>query len=71
MLMTKLKNKKIKEKMLNEQIDMIKRNKVLSFENRKENNCGDTTIKDRRTDKCNEIIVELKDVSLTSDQRKI
>ena len=71
MLMTKLKKQKDKKKILNEQIDMIKKKvKVLSFENRKK------TIEDyynkriERTDKCNEIIVKLKDVSLTSDQKK-
>ena len=66
-----VKKQKDKKKILNEQIDMIKKKvKVLSFENRKK------TIEDyynkeiERTDKCNEIIVKLKDVSLTSDQKK-
>lgn len=66
-----VKKQKDKKKILNEQINMIKKKvKVLSFENRKK------TIEDyynkriERTDKCNEIIVKLKDVSLTSDQKK-
>lgn len=66
-----VKKQKDKKRILNEQIDMIKKKvKVLSFENRKK------TIEDyynkriERTDKCNEIIVKLKDVSLTSDQKK-